>query len=113
VSEADIQPDIGGGAGPPVLERPPGLADWMRATSARRPGTSTEEPMDRGLFNQAREWLAEVRAEPSNGLLSDRGVAELVVTHALMRIRSLEDQCAWLRANMAGDDWIRDMWRGE
>jgi hypothetical protein len=97
---------------PPRHEQSSGLTEWMRATAGRRPGTFPENPFDKGVFNQAREWLAEVRAEPGNGLLSDRGVAELVIAHALMRIRSLEEQCSWLRDRMADDERALQAWRG-
>ena len=112
MTAADGRPDGSNGRTPPLADRSSGLADWMRATTALRPASSSDDPADKGLFKQAREWLAEVRAEPCNSLLSDRGVAELVVAHALMRIRSLEDQCSWLRDRMAEDERSRQAWRG-
>ena len=112
MTATDGQPDRTDGLTPPDPDQWPGLSEWMRAAAGRRPGSSADEPLDTGLFNQAREWLAEVRAEPCNGLLSDRGVAELVIAHALMRIRSLEEQCSWLRDRMAEDKRAPQVWRG-
>jgi hypothetical protein len=108
----DGQPDRTERRRPPPPEQSAGLTEWMRATAGLRPGSFPEGAFDRGVFNQAREWLAEVRAEPSTGLLSDRGVAELVIAHALMRIRSLEEQCSWLRDRMVDDERAPQVWQG-
>lgn len=112
MTATDGRPDRTDGEACSCTDQSPGLTDWMRAAAGWRPGGLPEDALDRSLFHQAREWLAEVRAEPCNGLLSDRGVAELVIAHALMRIRSLEDQCSWLRDRMAEDDRARQVWRG-
>jgi hypothetical protein len=68
-----------------------------------------EEPVDRGFYERARSWLSMARAEPCNSLLSDRGVASLVVARALMQISRLEDECSRLQASLAENSRISDV----
>jgi len=61
----------------------------------------TIPPENRRFHDRARSRLDAYRADPRNSLLSDRGIAAVALAHALMQIRSLEDNCDRLRASLA------------
>jgi hypothetical protein len=63
----------------------------------------TIPPESLGFHDQARSRIDAYRADPRNSLLSDRGIADLALAHALIELGSLKQQCERLRASLAGN----------